>query len=82
MEEIFHIFVLLGGVFSLIGVYRMHKIIQLRYEFYHLSRGTFTLFLLTLVAGFFYRDFLVGIHQITEIFQGLQKIVILLKMEM
>tara|TARA_B100000686_G_scaffold255335_1_gene266770 strand:- start:49 stop:1251 length:1203 start_codon:yes stop_codon:yes gene_type:complete len=39
------------------GVYRMHKVIKLRHEFYQLLRGTFTLFLLTLVAAFFYRDF-------------------------
>ena len=49
--------ILSGFVFSFIGVYRMHKVVHMRHEFYHLLRGTFTLFLLTLVAGFFYRDF-------------------------
>ena len=44
-------------VFSFSGVYRMHKIVHLRHEYYHILRGTFTLFLLTLVAAFFYREF-------------------------
>ena len=49
--------ILSGFVFSFIGVYRLNKVIHLNHEFYHLLRGTFALFLLTLVAGFFYRDF-------------------------
>ena len=57
LKAAFFVAILSGFVFSFIGVYRMHKVIHLRHEFYHLSRGTFTLFLLTLVAAFFYRDF-------------------------
>ena len=57
LKAAFFVAILSGFVFSFIGVYRMHKVIHLRYEFYHLLRGTFTLFLFTLVAAFFYRDF-------------------------
>ena len=57
LKAAFFVAILSGFVFSFIGVYRMHKVIHLRQEFYHLLRGTFTLFLLTLVAAFFYRDF-------------------------
>ena len=57
LKAAFFVAILSGFVFSFIGVYRMHKVIHLRHEFYHLLRGTFTLFLLTLVAAFFYRDF-------------------------
>ena len=35
----------------------MHKAIHLRHEIYSLLRGTLTLFLLTLVTAFFYRNF-------------------------
>ena len=57
LKAAFFVSILSGFVFSFIGVYRMHKVIHLRHEFYHLLRGTFTLFLLTLVVAFFYRDF-------------------------
>ena len=57
LKAAFFVAILSGFVFSFIGVYRMHKVIQLRHEFYHLLRGVFTLFLLTLVVAFFYRDF-------------------------
>ena len=57
LKAAFFVTILSGFVFSFIGVYRMHKVIHLRHEFYHLLRGTFTLFLLTLVVAFFYRDF-------------------------
>jgi len=57
LKAAFFVAILSGFVFSFIGVYRMYKVINLRHEFYHLLRGTFTLFLLTLVAAFFYRDF-------------------------
>ena len=57
IKAAFFVAILSGFVFSFMGVYRMHKVIKLRHEFYHLLRGTFTLFLLTLVAAFFYRDF-------------------------
>ena len=57
LKAAFFVAILSGFVFSFIGVYRMHKAIHLRHEFYHLLHGTFTLFLLTLVAAFFYRDF-------------------------
>ena len=57
LKAAFFVAILSGFVFSFIGVYRMHKVIHLRHEFYLLLRGTFTLFLLTLVAAFFYRDF-------------------------
>ena len=57
LKAAFFVAILSGFVFSFIGVYRVHKVIHLRHEFYHLLRGTFTLFLLTLVAAFFYRDF-------------------------
>ena len=57
LKAAFFVAILSGFVFSFIGVYRTHKVINLRHEFYHLLRGTFTLFLLTLVAAFFYRNF-------------------------
>ena len=57
LKAAFFVAILSGFVFSFIGVYRMHKVIHLHPAFYHLLRGTFTLFLLTLVAAFFYRDF-------------------------
>ena len=57
LKAAFFVTILSGFVFSFIGVYRMHKVIHLRHEFYHLLRGTFTLFILTLVVAFFYRDF-------------------------
>ncbi len=57
LKAAFFVTILSGFVFSFIGVYRMHKVINLRHEFYHLLRGTLTLFLLTLVVAFFYRDF-------------------------
>ena len=49
--------ILTGFVFSFSGVYRLHKIIHLRNEFFYLLRGTSSLLLLTLVAAFFYREF-------------------------
>ena len=49
--------VLSGFVFSFNGLYRMHKVVNHPYEFYHLLRATFILFFLTLVAAFFYREF-------------------------
>ena len=48
---------LTGFVFSFNGVYRLHKVILMRHEFYYLLRGTFSLLLLTLLAAFFYREF-------------------------
>ena len=57
LKAAFFVTILSGFVFSFIGLYRMHKVIKLRHEFYHLLRGTLTLFLLTLVVAFFYRDF-------------------------
>ena len=57
LKAAFFVTILSGFVFSFIGVYRMNKVIHLRHEFYQLLRGTSTLFLLTLVAAFFYRDF-------------------------
>jgi len=57
LKAAFFVTILSGFVFSFIGLYRVHKIINLRHEFYHLLRGTLTLFLLTLVVAFFYRDF-------------------------
>ena len=57
LKAAFFVAILSGFVFSFTGVYRMHKVIHLHHEFYHLLRGTFTLFLVTLVAAFFYRDF-------------------------
>ncbi len=57
LKAAFFVTILSGFVFSFIGLYRMHKVINLRHEFYHLLRGTLTLFLLTLVVAFFYRDF-------------------------
>jgi len=57
IKAAFFVSILSGFVLSFMGIYRMQKVIQLRNEFYQLLRGTFTLFLLTLVAAFFYRDF-------------------------
>jgi len=57
LKAAFFVAILTAFVFSFTGVYRMQKVNHLRHEFYHLLRGTFTLFLVTLVAAFFYRDF-------------------------
>ncbi len=57
LKAAFFVTILSGFVFSFTGVYRVHKVIHIRQEFYNLLRGTFTLFLLTLVAAFFYRNF-------------------------
>lgn len=57
LKAAFFVAILTGFVFSLSGVYRLHKVVHPPQEFYHLLRGTFTLLLLTLVTAFFYREF-------------------------
>ncbi len=57
LKAAFFVTILSGFVFSFIGIYKMHKSIHLRHEIYSLLRGTLMLFLLTLVAAFFYRNF-------------------------
>ena len=49
--------ILTGFVFSISGVYRLHKVIQLNRELYYILRGILILMFLTLVAAFFYREF-------------------------
>jgi len=57
LKAAFFVSILTGFLFSFIGIYRLHKLVQPKNELYNLLRGAISLILLTLVTAFFYREF-------------------------